>query len=86
MLAAIRLASVSGRAGHPRELFIAEEEVLHGHARRGDRFERHLKPLLGLDRLMQAVLPLPAGHHPAGELVDDDDLTGDDDVVSVACR
>ena len=29
--------------------------------------------VLGLDRLVQAVGPLPADHQPAGELVDDDD-------------
>ena len=33
---------------------------------------------------MQAVLPLPAGHHTAGELVDDDDLAVHDDVIAVA--
>ena len=32
---------------------------------------------------MQAVLPLAAGHHTAGELVDDDDLAVDGDVVAV---
>ncbi len=33
---------------------------------------------------MQSILPLPARHHTAGELVDDDHLAVDDDVVAVA--
>ena len=63
-----------GRAGHARELLVELEEVLER-----DRGERlvlflDLDPLLGLDRLVQAVGPLAAGHQPAGELVDDHDL------------
>ena len=72
------------RAGHAGELLVAEEEVLDRHPRGGDRLQGDLELLLGLDRLVQAVLPLAAGHHTAGELVDDDDLAVDDDVVAVA--
>ncbi len=43
-----------------------------------------LHAFLGLDRLVQAVAPVPAGHQAAGELVDDDDLAVLDDVVHVA--
>ena len=57
---------------------------MHRHPRRGDRFQRNLQPFLGLDRLVQPVLPLSAGHHTTGELVDDHHLAVDDDVVSVA--
>ena len=49
-----------------------------------DRLQGDLQLLLGLDRLVQSVLPLPAGHHTAGELVDDDHLAVDHDIVAVA--
>ena len=38
---------------------------------------------LGLDRLVKPVGPAPPVHHPAGELVDDDDLAVLDDIVDV---
>ncbi len=40
-------------------------------------------PLLGLDRLVEALAPAPAGHLASRELVDDDDLAVLDDVVAV---
>ena len=40
--------------------------------------------LLGLDRLVQTFAVAAAGHHAAGELVDDDDFAVADDVVLVA--
>ena len=72
------------RAGHAGQLVVHAEVVLEG-----DRRERHalaldLHALLGLDRLVQALAPAPAGHQAAGELVDDDDLAVLDDVVAVA--
>ena len=72
------------RAGHARELVVEPEVVLEG-----DRGERHrltldAQALLGLDGLVKAFAPAPAGHLAAGELVDDDDLTVLDDVVAVA--
>jgi len=72
------------RASHPGELLVAKEEVLDGHPRRGDGFQGDFELLLGLDRLVQAVLPLAAGHHTAGELIDDDDLVVVDDVFLIA--
>ncbi len=69
--------------GHARQLVVAFEEVLNGHAGRGDRFQGDLQPLLGLDGLVQSILPLASGHHTAGELVDDDDLAVDRDVIAV---
>ena len=80
----LQLGGVGGRrAGHPGELLVPEEEVLDGDPGGGDRLQGDLLPLLGLDRLVEAVLPLAAGHHPAGELVDDHDLAVVDDVVAV---
>ena len=72
------------RAGHAGELLVHAEEVLEG-----DRGERlvlalDLDALLGLDRLVQAVRPAAAGHHAAGELVDDDHLAVLDQVLDVA--
>ena len=43
-------------------------------------------PLLGLERLVQAVGIAPPLHHAPGELVDDDDLVVLDDVVGVAAE
>ena len=73
-----------GRAGHARQLAVHPEVVLEG-----DRGERlvlalDLHALLGLDRLVQAVGPAPAGHQAPGELVDDDDLAVLHHVVLVA--
>ncbi len=72
------------RAGHARELLVHAEEVLEG-----DRGERlvlalDLDALLRLDGLVQAVGPAAAGHHAAGELVDDDHLAVLDQVLDVA--
>ncbi len=73
-----------GRAGHAGQLVVQAEIVLEGD--RGQRLvfllDRH--PFLGLDRLVQALRPAPAGHGAAGELVDDDDLAVAHDVVHVA--
>ena len=77
-------ASVSRGAGHARELVVEPEVVLEG-----DRGERHglvldAQALLGLDRLVQALRPAPAGHLAARELVDDHDLAVLDQVVAIA--
>ena len=73
-----------GRAGHAGELLVHAEVVLEGDG--GERLvlALDLDAFLGLDRLVQAVGPAPAGHHAAGELVDDDDLAVLDQVVDVA--
>ncbi len=73
-----------GRAGHARELLVELEEVLEGDRGEGLVLLLDPDPLLGLDRLVEAVGPLPAGHQAAGELVDDHDLAVHDDVVAVA--
>ena len=63
-----------GRTGHAGELAVHAEVVLERD--RGERLvlalDRHA--FLRLDRLVQAVAPAPAGHQPAGELVDDHDF------------
>ena len=73
-----------GGAGHAGELVIEAEIVLEGD--RGERLVLRLDGhvLLGFERLMQAFGIAPAGHHAAGELVDDDDLVVLDDVILVA--
>ncbi len=73
-----------GRAGHARELLVHAEVVLEGDRGEGLVLALDLDALLGLDGLVQAVRPAPAGHHAAGELVDDDDLAVLDQVVDVA--
>ena len=65
-----------GRAGHAGELLVELEEVLQRDRGEGLRLLLDLDAVagvLGLDRLVQPVGPLPAEHRPAGELVDDDD-------------
>ena len=73
-----------GRAGHARQLLVHPEVVLEGD--RGERLVLALdpNPLLGLDRLVEAVRPPSARHQPAGELVDDDHLPVLQHVVHVA--
>ena len=86
----VDLAELGGlgrrRAGHAGELRVEAEVVLEGD--RGQRLvlglDRHA--FLGLERLVQPVRVAPALHHPAGELVDDDDLAVLDDVVDVAAE
>ncbi len=73
-----------GRAGHARELLVELEEVLERDRGEGLVLLLDLHPLLGLDRLMQPIRPLPAFHQPAGELVDDHDLVTSDHVLAVA--
>src|SRR5947199_8804995 len=73
-----------GRARHATELRVHPEVVLDGDRR--ERLVLALDPdaLLRLHRLVQPVRPAPAGHEPAGELVDDDHLAVLHHVVDVA--
>ena len=73
-----------GGAGHAGELLVQAEVVLEGD--RGQRLVLglDLDALLGLESLVQAFRVAAAGHHAAGELVDDDDLAAFDDVVAIA--
>ncbi len=72
------------RSGHAGELFVEAEVVLEGD--RGQRLVLRLDfgVFLGFERLVQAFREAAAGHHAAGEFVDDDDFAGFDDVVLVA--
>ena len=72
------------RAGHPGQLVVQPEVVLEGDRREGHALALDAQALLGLDRLVEALAPAPAGHLATGELVDDDDLAVLDDVVAVA--
>ena len=72
------------RAGHAGQLVVEPEEVLEGDRGEGDGLALDAQPLLGLDRLVEALAPAAAGHLAPGELVDDDDLAVLDDVVAVA--
>ena len=65
-----------GRAGHAGQLLVQLEVILQRDGRQRLRLLLDLDAVLGvlgLDRLVQPVGPLPAEHQPAGELVDDDD-------------
>ena len=73
-----------GGAGHARQLFIEAEVVLDRHRGQGLVLGLDLDVLLGLDGLVQALGQTTAGHHAAGEFVDQDDLAALDDVVLVA--
>ena len=63
-----------GGAGHAGELAVHAEVVLEGDRGQGLVLGLDAHAFLGLDRLVQAVGPAPAGHQATGELVDDDDL------------
>ena len=71
-------------AGHPGELRVKAEIVLEGD--RGERLvlRLDLDAFLGFQGLVQPLGEAPPFHHPAGELVDDDDSAVLDDVVGVA--
>ena len=74
-----------GGAGHAADLLVELEEVLQRDRGQGLVFFLDADAFLGLDRLVQAVAPIAAGHETAGELVDDDHLAFlVDDVVHVA--
>ena len=72
------------RTGHPGQLFVLSEVVLHGDRGDGLLLLLDLHAFLRLDRLVQPVRPAAPGHRAAGELVDDDDLRVLDEVVAVA--
>ena len=73
-----------GRAGHAGELVVQPEVVLQGDRGEGLVLLLDLHALLGLDRLVHALVAAAAGEDAAGELVDDHHLAVHDDVVLVA--
>ena len=72
------------RSGHTADLVVHTVVVLQGDGSVGDVFRLHLDAFLGFNGLMQAVGPAASGHQTAGEGVDDDDLSGLDEIVFVA--
>ena len=70
-----------GCSGHPADLAIELKEVLKRNGGKGLALFLDLDIFLRLDRLMEAVGPLPAVHQPPGKLVDNDNLAVDDNVV-----
>ncbi len=72
-----------GCTGHTGQLLVHAEVVLEGDRSEGLAFPFHPHPFFGFDGLMEAVGVPSAGHQPAGELIDDDDLPFFDHVVPV---
>ena len=73
-----------GGAGHARQLGIETEIVLDGHRGEGLVLGLDVRPFLGLNGLVQTFGQAPSAHHPASELIDQDDLAALDDIVLVA--
>ena len=73
-----------GGTGHAGELLVEAEVVLQGDRGEGLVLLLDLHALLGLDRLVHALVVATAVQDAAGELVDDQDLAVVDDVVLVA--
>ena len=74
------------RTRHSTQMPILAEERLHGHpgclpGGCGDR-----QVLAGLNRLVQAILPLAAVHHPAGRFIDNHHLVVGHHVVPVPLK
>ena len=72
------------RTGHAGELLVETEVVLERDRRQRLVLRLDLDLLFGFERLMQAFRITAAGHHAAGEFVDDDDLPAFDDVILIA--
>ena len=74
------------RTGHAGELVVEAEVVLQGDRGEGLVLLADGHALLGLDRLVQAVVVAAAGQDAAGVLVDDEHLVVDDDVLLVVAE
>ena len=70
----------------PGELLVQPEVVLQGDRGEGLVLLADLHTLLGLDRLVQALVVAAAREHAAGVLVDDEHLAVEDDVVLVVAE
>ncbi len=75
-----------GRTGHAGELLVEAEVVLQGDGREGLVLLADGHALLGLDRLVQAVVVATPREHAAGVLVDDEHLAVHDDVLLVVAE
>ena len=71
------------RAGHAGQFLVHAEIILEGDRGQGLVLTFDLDAFLGLDGLVQAVTPAPAGHQAAGEFVHDDDLAVFHHVIAV---
>jgi len=71
-------------AGHSGESLVQAEVVLQRDRGKSLAFLLDGHALLGLDRLVHALVETAPWQHPAGELVDDEHLTVADDVLPVA--
>ena len=72
-----------GRAGHARELVVEAEVVLESDRGQGLVLRLDLHALLGLDGLVESLVVAPALEEATGVLIDDENLTVEDDVVAV---
>ena len=70
----------------PESLLVEPEVVLQRDGGQRLVLGLDLDALLGLDRLVHALVVAAADEHAAGELVDDEHFTIADDVVLVAVR
>ena len=75
-----------GRTGHAGELLVEAEVVLQRDRGEGLVLLADGHALLGLDRLVQAVVVAAAGEDAAGVLVDDEHLVVEDDVLLVVAE
>ena len=75
-----------GRTGHAGELVVEAEVVLEGDRGEGLVLLADGHALLGLDRLVQAVVVAAPGQDAAGVLVDDEHLAVHDDVLLVVAE
>ena len=73
-----------GGAGHARELLVELEVVLEGDRGESLVLRLDLHPLLGLDRLVHALVVAAPGQDTTGVLIDDHHLAVEDHVVLVA--
>ena len=71
------------RTGHAGQLLVEPEVVLQGDGRESLVLLANLHALLGLDRLVQALVVATTGKHPTRVLVDDQDLAVHHDVLLV---
>ena len=75
-----------GGASHARQARVEQEEVLVGDRCQGLGFRLDLQALLGFHRLVQAIAPAAARHHPTGEFIHDHRVATPNDVVDVFCE
>ena len=80
----VEFGRLGGRgAGHARKLRIHTEIILEGDRGQSLVLRLDVDAFLGLDRLVKAVGPAAAVHHPPGEGVDDHHLPFLDDIIDV---